>query len=290
MASRLRLIQATFADDPPDVRHTYIAEALELSLKEVAPGKRQACLAALAEKFPSWQPARTSEEDVPKPAPAPVSPETLLARLIEAAPDLSPEARAEFARKLQAAGFGVAMPASTPFSQLSLDLRKQLGLPPDKPLNAERAVKMLAGLLEMVLALDQLVWALWRQLARQSRFQKDLDFGKLAGPYLTGDPEVPSQLVGQPLERTRRLLAALLGAGGRAGSIYARTHGSRFAPEVIEDWAKMEKKWNESLEFACWRKYRELYKEHCSEPSIENEIQEGVVKATENLILGRVTG
>jgi hypothetical protein len=62
------------------------------------------------------------------------------------------------------------------------------------------------------------------------------------------------------------------------------------SPDAIEDWAKMEKKWNESLESACWRKFVQQAREHASEPAIEHEIQESISKAAENLILGRVAG
>jgi hypothetical protein len=287
MASRLRLIQANFADDPPSTRQTFLAEEVERGLQGVAPSKRETYLDALSQKFPSWEAARPAEGGEASVAPPPEAPEPLLARLIEAAPALSSEARLEFGRRLQQAGFGSALPAANPFSGLSLDLQKKLGLAPDKTLDPDRVVKMLAGLLELVLVLDQLVWTLWRQLARQPKYQKEAEFSKLAGPYLAGDPEVPTQLVAQPLEKTRRLIAALLGAVGRASSTYAKKHVARFAPEVIEDFAKMEKKWNESLDFACWRKYRELYKEHATEPAIENELQDSIAKSAENLILGR---
>jgi len=98
-----------------------------------------------------------------------------------------------------------------------------------------------------------------------------------------------SQLA-QPVEKTRRLIAGLLGAVGRAGSTYAKKYAAHLSPEVIEDWAKMEKKWNESIEAACWRKFVTQAAEHGSEPAIEREIQEAIAKAAENLILGRVSG
>jgi hypothetical protein len=50
----------------------------------------------------------------------------------------------------------------------------------------------------------------------------------------------------------------------------------------------MEKKFTESLEAACWRKFVQHAKEHASEPAIEHEIQEAIAKAAENLILGRI--
>src|SRR5439155_10096003 len=93
LAARLRLIQATFADDPPATRQSYIAEEIERAMKDVVLSKKQVFLAALGERFPAWQ----------APEPAPVepgaepgerleeTPEALLGRLLQAVPSLSPE-------------------------------------------------------------------------------------------------------------------------------------------------------------------------------------------------------
>jgi len=57
--------------------------------------------------------------------------------------------------------------------------------------------------------------------------------------------------------------------------------------EVIEDLAKMERKWTESVEVTAWRIFQRLAKEHLSEPAIENGIQEAMVKVAEDLMTGR---
>jgi hypothetical protein len=288
LASRLRLVQANFADDQASSRHNFIAEELERALKDVVPSKRKAYLNALAEKFPAWQqtgaaqlpvilpPAMTSED----------TPDTLLQKLLAASAQLTPETRTEFAKKLQQAGLAVTQTGGA-LPELPPELQRKLGLSAGQQLDPERVLKMLVAMTEFSLALDQLVWALWRQMAPKSNIRKEIEFNKLAGPYLGGDPEVSTQLLIQPLERTRKLIAGLLGALGRAGSIYAKKHVARFAPEVIEDWAKMEKKWSESLEQVCWRKYVQHAKDHATEPAIENELQEAITKTAESLITGR---
>jgi hypothetical protein len=218
------------------------------------------------------------------------SPEALLQKLLAAAPQLAPDIKAEFSKKLQQAGLAVTVTVTSTaggFPELPAELQKKLGISAGKQLDPERALKMLVALSEFSLALDQLVWALWRQMAPKSNIRKEIEFSKLAGPYLGGDPEVSTQLLIQPLERTRKLIAGLLGAIGRAGSTYSKKHVARFAPEVIEDWAKMEKKWSESLEQVCWRKYVQHAKDHATEPAIENEIQEAITKTAESLIMGR---
>jgi hypothetical protein len=112
-----------------------------------------------------------------------------VARLIELAPTLSPEARAAFAGQLQAAGLSIKESANV-FLELPPELQKKLGLPPDKPLQLERAVKLLVITAELALALDQLAWALWKQLAPKSVIRKETEFNRLAAGLTRGDAEV----------------------------------------------------------------------------------------------------
>jgi hypothetical protein len=289
LAARLKLIQANFADDPSSVRQGYIAEEIERAIKPVSPTRRKLYLDSLAERFPAWEGVRTTANSDVKVGSAPLQPEELVAKLVELAPTLSPETRAEFAARLQAVGLSTKESADA-FLELPPELQKKLGLPAGKKLQLERAVKLLIITADLALVLEQLSWALWKQLAPKSAIRKESELSRLAGSYLVGDAEVSTAQLSQPVEKTRRLIAGLLGAVGRAGSSYAKKYVTRLSPEVIEDWAKMEKKWNESLETACWRKFVQQSKEHASEPAIENEIQEAISKAAENLILGRVSG
>jgi hypothetical protein len=289
VAARLKLIQSNFADDPSSVRQGYITEEIERALKPVSPTRRKAFLDCLAERFPAWEGVRSTAESDLKVGSAPLQPEELVAKLMELAPTLSPETRAAFAAQLQTAGLSIKESADA-FLELPPELHKKLGLPAGKRLQLERAVKLLAITADLAVVLDQLAWALWKQVAPKSAIRKESELSRLAGSYLVGDAEVSTAQLTQPVEKTRRLIAGLLGAIGRAGSSYAKKYVTRLSPEVIEDWAKMEKKWNESLESACWRKFVQQAREHASEPAIEHEIQEAVAKAAENLILGRVAG
>jgi hypothetical protein len=289
LGARLRLIQANFADDPFPTRQGYVIEEIERALKPISPTRRKAYLASLAERFPAWEGVRSAARSDVKVGSAPLTAEELVARLVELAPTLSPEARTAFATQLQAVGLSIKESADKVL-QLPPELAKKLGLPADKSLDLERAVKLLVITTELGLALDQLSWALWKQLAPKSAIRKETELNRLAGNYLAGDAEVSTAQVMQSVEKTRRLIAGLLGAVGRAGSSFAKRYVTRLSPEVIEDWAKMEKKWNESIEAACWHKFVQQAREHASEPAIEHEIQEAIAKAAENLILGRVTG
>ena len=289
LASRLRLIQANFADDPSTVRQGYLIEEIERALKTVSPTRRKLHLDCLAERFPAWEGVRSAARSDVKVGAAPLTAEELVARLVELAPSLSPEARAAFATQLQSVGLSIKESANA-LIDLPPELQKKLGLAAGKQLNLERAVKLLAITTELAMALDQLSWALWKQLSPKSAVRKEAELSRLAGVYLAGDAEVSTAQLSQLVEKTRRLIAGLLGAVGRAGSSYAKKYVARLSPEVIEDWARMEKKFTESLEAACWRKFVQHAKEHASEPAIEHEIQEAIARTAENLMLGRAAG
>src|SRR6202008_678802 len=52
VASRLWMLQTSFADDPPSARHEYLVEEIERSIKDIAESRRSEYLAALMERFP----------------------------------------------------------------------------------------------------------------------------------------------------------------------------------------------------------------------------------------------
>lgn len=287
LAARLRVLQANFADDDPATRQGYLVEEIERALKGCVPEKRKVLLDALTVQFPAWQearpgPAATASTAVP-------TPESLLDQLLAVVPNLPPDQHANLAGKLKDAGLLPPEPAAGEL-ELPAELRKRLGLAADRAAHPEHAAKLLAMLLEMVLTMDQLVWTLWKQLSTKSMMRREADLGKLSGEYLTGNHEVSTAQVSQGLERTRKLIAGLLGAVGRVGTTFAREQVRLFDPTAIEADARSEKKWNESLEYACWRKYVQLRKEYGAEPVLEKGIQEAIAKTTENLIMGRSAG
>lgn len=289
LAARLRILQANFADDDPATRQDFIGQEIERALKGSVPERRKALLEALAQLFPAWETAAPMVNHQPATGAAvPESPEALLDNLLASLPSLPAAQREEFTERLKRAGV-VLEQASAGF-EASPELLKRLGLDGSRAISGDRAAKSLAMLVDMVLTLDQLVWTLWKQIAPKSMVRKEGDLMKLSAEYLAGSNEVSTAQLLQTLERTRKMVAGLLGAVGRAGAAYARERARIFDPNAIEADARAEKKWNESVEFACWRKYVQLCKEYGAETAIEKSIQEAMAKATENLIMGRPVG
>jgi hypothetical protein len=286
LAAQIKLLQANLADDSPATRHQCLRDEIQRHVDQLTPTKRRGHLEALQSRFPSWQGTHAAPTTTAAAAaPSIDTPEDALSRFLELASGLKPEDKAAISRKLHAAGF-LAAQGNGALPELSPEMQKTLGLAPGQPINAERAIKLLTGLAEMVLALDHLVWTLWKQFNPKSSFRKEREFSKLIGPFLGGDPEVPTALVAQPLERTRKLMAAILGALGRGGANFAAKHVARFSPDAIEDLAKLERKFTQSVEAAAWKKYQELFKEYCDEAALDNDVQQAIAKVAESLVQG----
>src|SRR6516164_2213563 len=104
VATRLWMLQTSFADDPPATRHDYLVEEIERSLKEVSASRRSEYLSALMERFPG--PERI---DAPYFKPPPVehvqkSAQEVADELVARLGELSGESKKLLAQKLKALG------------------------------------------------------------------------------------------------------------------------------------------------------------------------------------------
>jgi hypothetical protein len=286
LAARLRVLQVNFADEQPALRQGYIVDEIERALKELPSNRRKNCLMILAEQFPAWQ-SGAEPEPVTAGKISPPTAEAVLDQLIDLARELPEAARADMIKKLEAAGLAPKVKAPA-MLELTPEAQRKLGLAPEDRLDGERAAKLLGCLTDVTLALDQLVWVLWKQMAPKSNIRREADISRLLGPYLKGDPETSTPLVLQALERTRRLIAALLGGIGGAGRSYAAKYTQRFGPEAILSLAQLDKGFMKSLEVNAWEKFVYLSKQYANEPAIEGELQEAIAKRAENLMVGRV--
>ena len=284
VAARLWMLQTSFADDPPDARHDYLVEEIERSIKDVAESRRSEYLAALMERFPGPERIdapyfKPPEVEIPERSAQEVADE-LLTRL----PELSNEAKAVLAQRLQAVGLFVSQSKGI---ELPLELLGKLGMTPKETLDEERLTKLFTALLEMVVTLDHLIWNVWKNVAPKSivrREQGSENPRRTIGRYLSGDREVATLQITQMLDKTRQLTAGLLSAIGPAGEVFARKHLEKFAPEKIR--AGVESKspgFISNIEQKCWRRYVELAAE-LSGHAVEMQIVEGIVAYTEELI------
>jgi len=289
VAARLRLLQASFADDPLEVRERTLRDELEQALKAVALGQRKECMEALAMEFPVAEAGREDGAGKAKVAEAtvPETPSVLADRLIGLTRGMSPVERESIVAQFAAVGL---LPVSNGATEISEELKERIQkLAPGKRLDQARALRILDVLIEFAWSLDQLVWEVWRSIAPKSIIRHDSgkhgDFRKTVGPYLTGDSEVSTEEVKQLVNKTRKLVSGLMAAMGTVGEIHTQKFLKRLSPDAIRRQAEAEPGVFESIEKKCWRKYNTVFAE-MNEAAMEREILDGIKKYTEKLVLG----
>ena len=289
LAARLRLLQASFADDPLEVRERTLRDELEQALKTVALGQRKECMEALAMEFPVPEASKEDGAGKAKVAEAtvPETPSVLVDRLIGLTRGMSPAECESIVAQIAAAGL---LPATNGATEISEELKERLQkLAPGKRLDQTRALRILDVLIEFAWSLDQLVWEVWKNIAPRSIIRhesgKHDDFRKTLGPYLTGDSEVSTEEVKQLVNKTRKLVSGLMAAMGTVGEIHSQKFLKRLSPDAIRRQAEAEPGVFESIEKKCWRKYAAVFAE-MNEAAVEREILDAIKKYTEKLVLG----
>jgi hypothetical protein len=281
LAGRLRLIQAGLVEEPEESRRAFLADEVERSLKAVPPSRKASFLESLERHFPAWLPEERKSEEKRE-----ATLEELLSALSKVAGNWTEAERLEMGTRLAEAKIIAESAKPAPAARYD-ELWRLFGRMDAATPHSERSLRLLALLAELFMALDQLSWTLWRSIGQKSAYKKEFDFGKLAGPYLTGDPEVSTDHMRQAIERTRRLIAALLGASGRAAAEFAVNYNRTFGPDTLEGAARQRKSTFESVEAASWREYKTRFEAVGSAPHIEAAIQSAVAQAAEDLIGGR---
>lgn len=271
------MIHAGFVDEPVEDRKAYLADEIRRAIDTVSPTEKSAYLEALAGHFPAWQTASPQTPD--QEALSPIS--EIVSQLLSRLEELSAADR----ERLESA-FNVE-PSSGVVDNAHAELWKKFGLDPAQSPSSERTWRLLGNLIEFFAALDQLGWTLWRNLGIKSAFWKEGEFSKMVGPYLAGDSEVSTEQVRQTIERTRRLVAAIIGAPGKAAADVANEQASALSPDAIELTARSGKRTLESLDAACWREYKQRYSSRYTASHVEAAIQQAVAHAAEDLIGGR---
>jgi len=161
-------------------------------------------------------------------------------------------------------------------------LRRLLGMPEDEPIAPERLESLAWVLCAAMSNLDQVAWSTWEQVAPKSDLRRRAPLKEAVRAYLAGDRE--SAKIQEDAESTRLLCACLISALSQAGHL-AHRRMADLAPEEIESFARLERKWHEGLESACWRKYRELAGT-LDESSVESEMLRRLGEYVESLVEG----
>jgi hypothetical protein len=289
-ANRLRLIQADLADEPAESRRAHLDDEVRAALEKVPIDERNEFLSVVEDRFPAWEGGRVvsgSSEGTLVSATDMAEfndPAFLLRQLVRAAEGMSPEQRREAGERLAAAGIAPAGVGEIPAESLAR-AKQSMQVPGDKDADAGRVLETAALLAEQVILLDTLVWKIWRQIAPDSQHRSRAQMASTLASYVTGSGETGRGEVAESLERFRQLTAALVSSIGKVGST-AYAQMSQLGPTTVETMAKNEKKWNESIELAAWRKYRELAGK-MDQATVENEMMRAVARTVEDIIRPR---
>jgi len=281
---QLKYLRATIGRETPEVRATRLEEALRAGLQAVPAADRDRYLAALAERFPSWEMANVFTY-TPQ-----LTTEEIVEAFLNAAPNFTEEQRETLKVRLEALGLVVTKSKAIEGEVLA-EVQTKLKLDPKDEIDPQRLGKLFAAFADTMLALDQLVWNVWRNAAPKSSIRRDLtkgDLRLLVRRSLVGDAEASALQVQQMLESTRQLIAGLLAGVGSAGQNFAQHFHQRYSPEGISTAVRADGGGSglfANTEAKCWKKYAELATELTQE-SIESDVRDSVIKYAESLILG----
>jgi hypothetical protein len=295
VAARLRLLQVSCADATSAQRRSFLHDALAGEIKGLPAARRDNCLTALAEHFPTWGTAISS----PVPPPDP-TPEELVNRLATLATQLTGEARLALGKRLQSAGLSPApAPVALP-GEVVADLQTALGLTQFPSL--ERIASLLKMLADLLLKLDEVACKTLRNLPSPADSRspgirtldaEDLREGIRA--YLAaGDEaalEASAQSLPKLLEKHCRgmvaLMASPVGLAGvpSAGSEFAKWFLNLFSPQSLEDVTRSEASvlfgLGGNLQKRCWEKYAQRFEDLATAQRVDKQVKEAVAKTAE---------
>jgi hypothetical protein len=184
----------------------------------------------------------------------------LLERLLAVAGKMSEAERAEFGRRLAAAGL---VPADRGPGKLEIapETQTRLGLPADRQPDLERLALLASLVVQSLSDLERTSISVLKELHPRSVFlNRAYDFRRAAGQYLAGDKEEIESQIRVTSALLGGLLASLLG-GGRD---FGRQFVEKYSPNAIEEVVIMEGRagfLGPNKKERCWDRYCSLSKD-----------------------------
>ena len=285
LVTRLKYLQTTLTEEPPESRQVHLEEELRRALQAVPVEQRGAHLYELTQVFPEWELAAATA--IAPAAVARQTPDEIVASFLQLVPQLSGEQRENARQKL--AALGMILPTKQAIEGEALTaVRSKLKLDPDDPIDSQQLARLFAVFAEAMLALDQLAWNVWRNAAPKSPVRRDTAQGDLrtvTRRSLSGDAEAAAAQaqVQKQIDASRQLIAGLLAGLGPAGKNFARRYQQRYTPDAVREVVRAEGGGKNDAQY--WKKHTELAAE-ITETVIEDDVQAAVVKYAEDLMRG----
>jgi hypothetical protein len=281
VAPRLRLLQASCADEPADVRQRYLMEELERLAKPVPLTKRTVYLQALVERFPAWLAPAAEPQPLASQVPAKeLCGEELVEKLVQQAPNLSDAQRKAFGQILRDAGLGDGGTGRAMEVAVPPPLAEWLA---GQSLDLERALRALMQLMQLAMTLERLGKGVWNDVTGDKRQTRD--YRTVLGRYMAGDTQVTEQQVTEIVQETRKTIASLLDAIKWGPKQSAVRHFEIFEPAVIQ--ANVRSTMTKSRDALSWERYKSLFEEYYpTKESVEKEIRDAIGSWAKGLMGG----
>jgi hypothetical protein len=275
VANRLRLRQAEFADDSPEVRAQFIEEEIRSSMQGRGPTERAALLQALLQRFPEFGGVTPTEPDRPEPKAtddlADQDPVALAEELAATSPKLTAEAKSAVMERLRAAGFVEAGAIEVPEK-----LAKLLNLKANEAVEAGRLMQALVLFTEVLTRLDDAVWIPWGQIAPDSDIQRGAVLRTALARYLRGESTDVAKHAGNMM----KLAAALMTALTRVGRALFDEQFGALLPDKIEEEHGGGMMGGASK---CWKQYKTMA-ESLNAPAFEAEFYKKIEAIVRGLL------
>jgi hypothetical protein len=249
VANRLRLRQAEFADDAPEVRAQFLEQEIRNSVQGRGPSERVALLQALLQRFPEFGGVSPADVDRPDPKADDVAaqdPVALAEELAAVAPKLTAEARNAVMARLRAAG--LVDPGAV---EVPEKLAKLLQLKANESVEAGRLMQALVLFTEVLTRLDDAVWIPWVQIAPDSDIQRGAVLRTALARYLRGESTDVAKHAGHMM----KLAAALMTALTRVGRALFDEQFGAMLPDKIEEEHGGGMMGGASK---CWKQYKQM--------------------------------
>lgn len=270
-AHRIRLAMAEGADASPGARRAAQAEVLREALASVPPRERNLFIERVEALVPGFEGGRVltlesgGPDDLARGEPVQVrevaEPEFLARQLVLRAGERQHAERCEIGRRLASAGLASPAGASDGDAGVSPAARARLaevlGLEASEGAPGGRVLEVCVDLLEQFATVERVAQATWQQMAPESAGPGREGVRAAVRRYVASGDPMDLEAAREEISAARQLTAALLASIAHAGVEVQRVLEG-LQPVEIERAARAEKKWNQSVDQACWRKYKEL--------------------------------
>jgi len=225
-AGRVKMIQASWADDSDIARLETVRQELRRSLENFAGADRTERVEALKVYFPAWNEGEIRVVQVEKEGPPrKLAPRELLEQMTAIFPTLSEKERTEFSQRLSDAGYRITKEkevrtVAPPMDVLPEPIARKLGEKPPFPpcrVYPTQVFNVFHELLDCVLTLADAAQKVLEEMYRRSKTESVLrrdDVRPAILRYLKGDPSVSQDHLHSAVVKIRVRLAAMLSIAG----------------------------------------------------------------------------